>query len=212
MNRCIKSILLFLITLLLALPLCACGAPELESVKDDFVALIEGSGEINTIFFGAGLATYERESAYAIENHVYDELTESYDFYEIVIINERFYDVSSIKRAAEAIYSTDYLEGVYTMAFDGVADSSTGAITTARYLDTEYHLLRYAYGENDGFDFLKGKNRKYLYDTMEITRGNAKAVNVSIDSYVEGQEEEILNVRLRFVLQNGEWRLDTPTY
>ena len=35
-------------------------APELESVKDEFVALIEKSVEVNSIFFGAGLPTYMR--------------------------------------------------------------------------------------------------------------------------------------------------------
>ncbi len=211
MKRMIKYIALML-AVFLTLPLYGCGAPELSEVKDDFISLIEGSHEINEIFFGAGLETYERDSAYAIENQIYYDLSESYDFYEIVIINEKFYDISSIKNAAEAIYTADYLEGIYTMAFDGIADNVTGEITTARYLDSELCLLRYAYGEKDSFDFLMGKNRKYLYDTMEITRGNARAVNVSIDSYLEGEESEILNVRLRFVKQNGEWRLDTPTY
>jgi hypothetical protein len=34
--------------------------PELDSVKDEFVALIEASVEVNNIFFGEGLPTYKR--------------------------------------------------------------------------------------------------------------------------------------------------------
>ncbi len=200
-----------LLVVLLTLPLYACGAPELETVKDEFVALIDASHKINTVFFGEGLPTFRRGSEEAEQYRIYDDLAESYGFYEVVIIDEEFYDVASIQAAAELVYTADYLEGVYTMAFDGVADSDTGEITTARYLDTESYLLRYAYGEKDSFDFLEGRERQYLYDTMKIVRGRAKSVIVSIDSYVEG-EDEILNVRLRFVLQDGVWRLDTPTY
>ena len=34
--------------------------PELDAVKDEFVALIEASVEVNNIFFGEGLPTYKR--------------------------------------------------------------------------------------------------------------------------------------------------------
>lgn len=206
-------ILSLLLCLLLALPLSSCGAPELPEVKDRFVELIEASYAINDIFFGAGLETYARDGEFATEHRIYDELSDGYDAYEIVTENAGHLDVESIKEAAEKVYSADYLKGIYTMAFDGYADTNTGAVTTARYLMDNYRLLRYAMGEEDSFDFLDGRQRRYDFDSMEITRpSRASHVNVSIDSYLIGDEDSMLNVTLRFVLVNGEWYLDSPTY
>lgn len=57
----IKAIVLCL-ALTLAVPFfTSCSnPPELDSVKDEFVALIEKSVEVNNIFFGEGLPTYVR--------------------------------------------------------------------------------------------------------------------------------------------------------
>ncbi len=207
------QILSLLLCLLLALPLASCGVPELGSVKDRFVELIESSYSVNDIFFGAGLETYARDSEFAKEHRIYDELSDGYDAYEIVNENTGYLDVEAIKEAAEKVYSADYLKGIYTMAFDGYADTNTGSVTTARYLMDNYCLLRYAMGEKDSFDFLDGRQRRYNFDSMQIVRpSRASHVNVSIDSYLVGDEKNILNVTLRFVLVDGEWYLDSPTY
>ena len=57
----IKSIALCL-ALIAAVPFfTSCSnPPELDSVKDEFIALIEASVEVNNIFFGEGLPTYVR--------------------------------------------------------------------------------------------------------------------------------------------------------
>jgi hypothetical protein len=197
----------------LALPLTSCGAPELDSVKDRFVELIEASYAINDIFFGAGLETYTRDSEFAKEHRIYDELSAGFDAYEIVKETEGYLDVDAIRAAAEKVYSADYLRGIYTMAFDGYADTDSGTVTTARYLMDNYRLLRYAMGDEDSFDFLDGRQRRYDFDSMKITRpSRASHVNLSIDSYLVGDEENVLNVTLRFVLVDGEWYLDSPTY
>ena len=48
---------------------------------------------------------------------------------------------------------------------------------------------------------------------MEIVKpSSANSANVKVDSYLEGKEDEILSVTLRFVLEEDGWRLDTPTY
>lgn len=212
MKKYLKALAL-LLCFLLVLPLSACGAPELEEVKDRFVELIEASYEINEIFFGAGLETYARDGDFAKEHFIYNDLSAGYDAYEIVSPEAGYLDVEAIKEKASAVYSPEYLSGIYTMAFDGYADTSTGSVTTARYLMDGGTLLRYAFGKEDSFDFLDGKQRRYHFDTMEIVRpSRASFVNLSIDSYLIGDEENILNVTLRFVLVNGVWYLDSPTY
>ncbi|MBO5305295.1 MAG: hypothetical protein J6B12_00890 [Clostridia bacterium] len=212
MKKTVRLIAL-LLTCLMILPLSSCGAPELDEVKDRFKELIEQSYAINEIFFGAGLETYERGGDFATEHRIYEDLSAGYEAYEIVTEQTGYFDVEQIKEAAAKVYSPKYLEGVYTMAFDGYADTNTGFVTTALFLMDRGFLLRYAYGEEDTFDFLDGKARRYHFDTMEITRPSRKNfVNLSIDSYLVGDEDNILNVTLRFVLVDGEWYLDSPTY
>ena len=202
-----------LLCLVLALPLSSCGAPELEDVKDRFVELIEASYAINDIFFGSGLETYARDGEFAQEHRIYDELSAGFDTYEMVAEAAGFLDVDSIKAAAEAVYSPTYLAGIYTMAFDGYANADSGTVTTARYLMDGHFLLRYAAEKEDPFDLLDGKQRRYDFDSMKITRpSRSGSVNLSIDSYLIGDEQTVLNITLRFVLVDGEWYLDSPTY
>ncbi len=197
----------FALLLTVLLSLASCGAPELSEVEDTFRQLIEASYEINEIFFGEGLATYSREDQAAM----YASFPDSYALYEIVDVKSGYLMADSIKAAAEQVYSSDYLDGIYTMAFDGYSDGET--VTTARYLEMDGYFMRYVYGEKDTFDILEGKQRRFLFDTMKIVRPSRKDyVNLKIDSYLLGHEDEILTITLRFVLQDGAWRLDSPTY
>jgi hypothetical protein len=47
---------------------------------------------------------------------------------------------------------------------------------------------------------------------MKIVKpSNARNVNISIDSHLEGSGE-ILNITLSFVFEDGRWLLNSPTY
>lgn len=204
--------LLALVILTVSLASCSSNPPELDEVKDELVSLIEASYEINDIFFGEGLATYERGGKFDKEHHLYDENDNEYAYYEYVAEDSEYLFTEQIKWAAEKVYTTDYLEGVYTMAFDGYADENTGNVTTARYLDAGGWLLKYAFGEADPFNILPGK-RVYVFETMEIVKpSTAQYLNVAINSHLEGEESETLTVTLRFKLTEDGWRLDSPSY
>ena len=210
-----KKIVVALLTLALivtSLASCSSKPPALDEVKDELVALVEGSYEINDIFFGEGLETYERGGEFDREYHLYDENDSEFAYYEYVTETCGYFCVERIKVEAEKVYTKEYLKGVYLMAFDGYADENTGKVTTARYLDADGWLLKYAFGETDPFNILPGK-RVYLFDTMEIVKpSNAEYLIVSVDSYLEGEESEVLRVTLRFKLTEDGWRLDGPTY
>ena len=197
----------------LLLPLCliSCSSepPALEDVRDRFEQLIEASYEVNDIIFGEGLPTYDREGEQA--EMIYYGFY-GYDAYEIVTADCPYQSVEQIKALAEQVYSPDYLEDIYTMAFDGYADENSENVTTARYLHTGDYLVKYAFGEKDSFNILLGK-RIYKYDTMKIgALSTAEAVNLEIETYLEGDEQNTYVETLRFVLVNDEWYLDEPTY
>lgn len=190
---------------------CASEPPQLGEVKDELVALVEASYGINGIFFGEGLETYARGGKFDKEHHLYDGNDSEYASYEYVTEDCGYLFTEKIKTDAEKVYTLDYLEGIYTMAFDGYADENTGAVTTARYLDVNGWLMKYAYGDSDPFNILPGK-RVYDFDTMEIVKpSTAKYLNVEINSHLEGETEQV-KVTLRFKLTDDGWRLDNPTY
>lgn len=190
---------------------CASEPPQLGEVKDELVALVEASYGINGIFFGDGLETYARGGKFDKEHHLYDGNDSEYASYEYVTEDCGYLFTEKIKTDAEKVYTLDYLEGIYTMAFDGYADENTGAVTTARYLDVNGWLMKYAYGDSDPFNILPGK-RVYDFDTMEIVKpSTAKYLNVEINSHLEGETEQ-MKVTLRFKLTDDGWRLDNPTY
>lgn len=204
--------LLALVILTVSLVSCSGKPPALNEVKDELVALVEASYEINDIFFGEGLATYERGGKFDKEHHLYDENDTEYAYYEYVTEDSEYVFAEQIKWAAQKVYTADYLKGVYTMAFDGYADENTGEVATARYLDANGWLVKYAFGETDPFNILPGK-RVYDFDTMKIVKpSTAKYLNVAIDSHLEGEESEILRITLRFKLTEDGWRLDSPSY
>ena len=210
-----KKIICFALVIICLSAFVSCGAkaPNLAELKPEFVALVEASYEVNEMFFGEGLPTYERGGDYDKEYKLYNNDDNEYAYYEYVKQDTGYYFTEQIKWKAEEVYTAEYLSGIYTMAFDGYADENTGKVTTARYLDSSGWLMRYAFGENDPFDKLAGKKRRFDFDSMAVVKPYSSGyVNVSIDSYLDGAEDERLNITLHFKKTSEGWRLDAPTY
>ena len=201
--------LLLLLALLSSLVGCGLIPPKMDELYDRVVELVEGSKELNTVFYGAGLPVYARDSEYAELNHIYFQHPQP--GYETVSPYAKFLTVADIQAAAEKIYSRAYLEEVlYVSAFTGHAfsDGAEGAVVAgATYLEDTAWIYRSETAERYPVEM-----RVYDYSTMRITRpSNRKAVYVTLDAYPEagGEAEE---VRLRLVKQeDGRWYLDSFT-
>jgi hypothetical protein len=182
-------------------------APKLESVYDRVVELVEASNELNTVFYGAGLPVYEQDSDYANFTHMYYGFEYGKSF-ESVKMQSKFMTTDQIKQKAELVYSKAYLEDVlYPLAFTGYVGAEGSSVAVARYLEDENGIVQSVKAEN----YLKGI-RIYDYSTMKITfPSNSKAFYVTMDSWLEDSPEQIVSVRLRFVLQDGQWYLDSFT-
>ena len=159
--------------------------------------------------------------------YVYD--SDSPTHYDYVRIDCKYQDIESIMALAESVYTKSYLKGenwkegdlayggVYAAMFDGVT------------LGTEISYARYRTDDSiDGFFLLKSnefepyftEHKTYNYDTMKIVNpSRTDLVNVEITAngrYIDYENFEVKTgehtVTLTFVFENGEWRLDTPTY
>ena len=145
--------------------------------------------------------------------------------YKFVRFDERCVTVNDISTLAASVYSEDYLGEV----FENVMGGSVGN----DYVMNETFVPKY----REMYDSFTGKKylikaslsecpalvteeRTFDFDSIEIKKGSKKKfVTVSIRSYgryVDVEAGEILTgwstIELSFVLQNGEWRLDSPTY
>ena len=138
-----------------------------------------------------------------------EEFLEQYDtaLTYVATRSDKYMTVSDIKAAAEQVYSKSYLMSIYETVFVGYIDSGLTDMIYARY-----------YEGPDGLMILKEadvwvtEKRIYDYDSMQIVRpSSAGKITVLIDSHLEGQTE-ILPVRLSFILQDGQWYLNSPSY
>ena len=159
--------------------------------------------------------------------YVYGEGADEH--YDYVRVDCKYQSIEAIQALAESVYTQGYLKGdnykegdmgyggVYAAMFDGFT------------LGTEISYARYRIDDSiDGFYLLKSnefapyftEHKTYDYSTMKIVSpSKAELVNVEIVAngrYIDYENFEVRTgehtVTLTFVFENGEWRLDTPTY
>ena len=191
--------------LVLVLPMASCSskAPELDSVKERLVYLIEESKELNVLLFGDGLPVYHREEALADRKMVY--YNNNVSGYERVMENTTFLSIEKMKEAASAVYSSEYLSAIYESAFEGVMTGSSSAYV--RFYDNGEWLY-----QNLNKTEFSLNERIYDYSTMKIIDpSTADYINVSVESYSmsDGARQ---TVYLSFIYENNNWYLDSPSY
>jgi hypothetical protein len=181
----------------------ACSSlPDIEPLKDRFIYLIEGSRELNVIFFGKGLPVYDREGILSDRKGVYSsDLLPAYD---TLTEKSPYFTVDSIKERAEQLFSESYLDLIYESAFDGVVASGG---TYLRFY--EYEGKIYQSSSATDFDL---SERFYDYSTMKIvTPSNNEYINVTVITYTSDNKKP-KEITLSFAFERGDWYLDCPTY
>ena len=210
------------------------GNPEYDMVNETFYALKRDTEEAmlpkdvpcgDLIYkTSEGVCYYALGESYIEPTFDYEYDEKDNEFYDVVRVDGTYMDISSIKAAAEAVYSLDYLTDVYSSVFDGIRSDytdSSSSVLLARYIEEA--------SEDGGTPYLRKSNvveplfteqRTYYYDTMQIVKPyNTDRVNVTIEAegtYFSSETMKVETgrhtVRLSFVLQDGAWRLDSPTY
>ena len=135
------------------------------------------------------------------------------EYYDYVVNTSPYQHTDDIKAKAGQIYSSGYLASIYESLFTGVTVSNqAGGTLYARYRDYEedgYYYLQEC-NQVKGYDL---PERRYDYSTMKMASGsNARYIVIEIETYVAGNEQDRQTAQISFVLENGNWYLDTPTY
>lgn len=116
-----KKILCLLLCLCMMLPaVTSCSkAPEYSEIEDRLKELIEASYEINEIFFGLGLATYERVSDPRASTKLYSDEEHGVSYYYFVIPDPTLGNVIALQqKTTTKKYEQDGKDGFYYTAFD----------------------------------------------------------------------------------------------
>ena len=209
-----KRTAVFIAAILMLLSLIGCGEKYTESeVRAALDKLIPASAELNEIYFGEGLPIAGNEEeilALVAEADTDIEVIH----YEPVSPYCKYLTEAELKDATYAVFSQEYADFLVQRGFSGISSSmvnSDGEMETtsavyARYIETDGILTR-RIGLGDEVIKL---GRQYDLDGMVIARQNTGYVLVDIPTAVDGKSD--VKVRLKLVMTDGGWRLDSPTY
>lgn len=162
--------------------------------------LVDASYELNEIVYGEGLSYYDRVD------------TQS-SLYAPVRDDERYKSIEEIKLAIRRVFSKSYSNILEATAFEGQDGAGFGYHSQPRYIEQNGELMVLKdfydvdfdsdkYGEYEGV-----KVQKYNTDEIEIIKISKRFVEGKIKS-----EDAKTTITVTLILEDGEWRLDSPTY
>lgn len=237
MKKKIFAFFITVITVLNIFALASCSPPpELYEVYDRLVYLLEGSRPVNEIFFGEGLVSYNDNGGLYDDDEYNSTLegTDIYMYYTEVLPSYKTADgkeitqyrsVNEIKAEAEKYYSSSYLNKVYPKLFVDDYYGDQGLGTRAKYLEIKNEetgkttFCEYVYHS----PVLTEENPAtvYNYETMKIVEpssGDTLIVEIQgyNKKYFDPESGEMKSgwhtVTLQFIIENGQWFLDGPSY
>ena len=202
-KRIICVSIAIIICLSTVITMTSCGQlPDIEQLKDRFIYLIEESKEINVIFFGVGLPTYDREGTLEQRLGIYYD--DKLPAYNTITYYSPYFTEDQIKEKAEKLFSEDYLDRIYEVAFDGIVNSGS---TYMRFYELEGKIYQSISAKDFGLC-----ERIYDYSTMTIVKpSNNEYINVTVETYTL-EDDTRMEIELSFVFERGDWYLDCPTY
>lgn len=206
MKKTVKALLFVLIITLSLLSFTSCEKYDSGEILSSAEKLIEDSYEINEIFFGYGIKCDEEDAEIA-KSELDGESDVKKAAYAKADVASGYSCVEDVKNAALEVYSEEYCDILFSNAFSGIRDNSGNVVEYSRYIDDEFGRLTVRV---DIADDAVSLNRTYDFETLKIVRqGNGYAL-VEVLSLCDGEKSD--TVRLKLVMTEDGWRLDTPTY
>lgn len=184
-----------LIFLLTAVMLCSCASKMSdEEARAILSELVPRSQELNAAFWGDALKPSDENAS--------PLTTVSSAQYYPVAADAPYQSVAQLKAAAEAVFSSDYLEDVYVTAFDGIETDDYKV--EPRFKDDENGVLAVDITYTS-YDFTTVIRPEIAHI---VQRGDGVIIAEVQCVHVGG--EDTMKITLR--LQDGNWLIDSPTY
>jgi len=208
MKKTVKIIALTAVLILAAVMAASCGADYTkEELCKSAGALIEASYKINEVYFGEGLPISEEDSEDAKKFAEENGLTLENVQFLPVTEESPYTSIDEIKKDTEKVYSKEYCEYLYSMAFEGFSTEDGTAAVYAKYIEDEGGVLT---ARIDLVENALPLDRKYDLSSIKAKKMKKDMATVTVDSYIDGKKDETLTFTL--VKEEDGWRLDTPTY
>ncbi|MBE6588266.1 MAG: hypothetical protein E7647_07630 [Ruminococcaceae bacterium] len=208
MKKFIKLLSLALAFVIIASMTVSCGVEYTdEEVKEAAKKLIEASFEMNDIFFGAGLPISAHDSEEAKKFAESNDLDLKNIQFLPVTEESPYFSIEDIKEACAKVYSAEYCEYLYSMAFEGYSTDDGTSAVFAKYMEDESGVLTARIDLADN----KLPERTYDFATMKVKERKKDSVMVEMESYLDGKKEKG-TITFTLVMSEDGWRLDTPTY
>lgn len=203
-----KILTLLLLALVAVMALVSCARADTASALEAAPGLIESSKLLNEIYYGSGIP-YTDEVGIGHYNYA-DE-----DYLRRV----GFETIDELKAMTADTFSVGYSTTLYNTVLGGSSD--TMGVVLARYCDSEAMIK--GEGARDGrllvytnYTPLLIGERSYDYSTLKVVGSSGKdRVTLSLvvtitseDGTTDGGE----TVDVDLVLEDGKWRIDSPTY
>ena len=205
-----KVIISLILAALLACTLSSCGQKYSEDeIRAALEELIPASAEINEIYFGEGLPLSVDEDEYQKYYSMLDTDVSALG-YEPVSEDCKYQTEAELREATLAVFSEEYSEFLFERAFNGLSvvydDETTANAVYARYIETDGVLTKRVGSKDEALPL----GREYSISEAVIVRQRADFVLVDVPSSVDGEDD--VTVRLKLVMTDAGWRLDSPTY
>jgi len=131
--------------------------------------------------------------------------------YDVVRDDSGYHNISQIKALFQTVYSRSYANSLYGSIFDGMA--SANKVSKARYIEVLANG-RDALAQLSKWEPFFTEQRVYLFETAEIDKWSSNSTNVTVKvkTYLPSNPDDIVEIEVNLVLQDGEWFLDSPTF
>lgn len=190
---------------------CGSGGHTVEEMRTIVEPLIEKSAELNVIYFGEGLPlTVDPDEAERFYSS-FDTDVQAISYHP-VDKSCGYESIDEIKNATLAVFTEDYADYLFTLAFTGISDTvndgvgdKTETSTYARYIEQSGMLTARIDLAKEAIHL----GRVYHTDKLEVVREKDGYVLVKIPTELDGKE---CDVQLKLIETADGWRLDTPTY
>lgn len=186
----IKSVIAVMLIVAFTFSITACSKkPDKDEAKEIVNSLVLGSYELNRIYFGKGLLPKETGNP----NEAYSPVSES----------EPLALKSKLTERTKEIYSLAYAQSLIDMAFKGISTDVTNNVVFARYTVQGDDDWIYVHRE---IKPIIERLESYDLSKTEIKKLSKKFIEATI--YTTGGKA----VEITLIKEDGNWRLDTPTY
>ncbi len=198
MKRLISMLLVFAAVLLM---LVSCSDGNRSYDEDEVAAaaelLIRKSEKLNEIYWGTGIGYSESDS----NGFYYSARADELQRLGIASIDD-------LKRQTLATFTIGYSESIFSTLLSPLGDEDTGIVGYTRYFQQNDKIMVFS-----KFEPLLTDEVSYLYDTVAVTHSEGETVYVEITVRIKrGDKLQERAISVGFVEEDGEWKIDTPTY